>query len=137
MPDRLLKIVPAFWALKADHVRIDIWHRDLSSPTTRRARGRTAPEPTGSHIRTALSQDVCAVARFRATRSGQPRGIRQDGEDYRGFEAAIIADYDAETAVERETRVAPAARQSSPVQPSRYLTERAGKSSFLRRCRNR
>jgi hypothetical protein len=26
----------------------------------------------------------------------------EDGEDYRGFEAAIIADYDAETAVERE-----------------------------------
>jgi hypothetical protein len=26
----------------------------------------------------------------------------EDSEDYRGFEAAIIADYDAETAVERE-----------------------------------
>jgi hypothetical protein len=26
----------------------------------------------------------------------------EDGEDYRGFEAAIVADYDAETAVERE-----------------------------------
>jgi hypothetical protein len=26
----------------------------------------------------------------------------EDGEDYRGFEASIIADYDAETAVERE-----------------------------------
>jgi hypothetical protein len=26
----------------------------------------------------------------------------EDGEDYRGFETAIIADYDAETAVERE-----------------------------------
>ena len=26
----------------------------------------------------------------------------EDGENYRGFEAAIIADYDAETAVERE-----------------------------------
>jgi len=26
----------------------------------------------------------------------------EDGEDYRGFEAAIIADYDVETAVERE-----------------------------------
>jgi hypothetical protein len=26
----------------------------------------------------------------------------EDGEDYRRFEAAIIADYDAETAVERE-----------------------------------
>jgi hypothetical protein len=26
----------------------------------------------------------------------------EDGEDYRGFEAAIIAGYDAETAVERE-----------------------------------
>src|SRR5208283_5777294 len=26
----------------------------------------------------------------------------EDGEDYRGFEAAIIADYDARTAVERE-----------------------------------
>jgi hypothetical protein len=26
----------------------------------------------------------------------------EDGEDYRGFEAAIISDYDAETAVERE-----------------------------------
>jgi hypothetical protein len=25
-----------------------------------------------------------------------------DGEDYRGFKAAIIADYDAETVVERE-----------------------------------
>jgi len=29
-------------------------------------------------------------------------GILEDIEDYRGFEAAIIADYDAETAVERE-----------------------------------
>jgi hypothetical protein len=29
-------------------------------------------------------------------------GILEDVEDYRGFEAAIIADYDAETAVERE-----------------------------------
>jgi hypothetical protein len=28
----------------------------------------------------------------------------EDSEDYRGFEAAIIADYDAETAVERETQ---------------------------------
>ena len=27
---------------------------------------------------------------------------REDGEDYRGFKAAIIADYDAETVVERE-----------------------------------
>ena len=26
----------------------------------------------------------------------------EDSEDYRGFEAAIIADYDAQTAVERE-----------------------------------
>jgi hypothetical protein len=26
----------------------------------------------------------------------------EDGQDYRGFEAAIIADYDAETVVERE-----------------------------------
>jgi hypothetical protein len=26
----------------------------------------------------------------------------EDSEDYRGFEAAVIADYDAETAVERE-----------------------------------
>jgi hypothetical protein len=26
----------------------------------------------------------------------------EDSEDYRGFEAAIIADYDAETAIERE-----------------------------------
>src|SRR5271168_3738742 len=26
----------------------------------------------------------------------------EDSEDYRGFEAAIVADYDAETAVERE-----------------------------------
>ena len=26
----------------------------------------------------------------------------EDREDYRGFEAAIIADYDADTAVERE-----------------------------------
>jgi hypothetical protein len=26
----------------------------------------------------------------------------EDGEDYRGFEAAVVADYDAETAVERE-----------------------------------
>jgi hypothetical protein len=31
----------------------------------------------------------------------------EDSEDYRGFEAAIIADYDAETAVECRTRVAP------------------------------
>jgi hypothetical protein len=30
-PDRLLKIVPAFWTLKADYVRIDIWHRNLGS----------------------------------------------------------------------------------------------------------
>src|SRR6516162_5515068 len=29
-------------------------------------------------------------------------GGLEDGEDYRGFEAAIIADYHAETAVERE-----------------------------------
>jgi hypothetical protein len=29
-------------------------------------------------------------------------GMLEDVEDYRGFEAAIIADYDAETAVERE-----------------------------------
>jgi hypothetical protein len=29
-------------------------------------------------------------------------GLLEDVEDYRGFEAAIIADYDAETAVERE-----------------------------------
>jgi hypothetical protein len=29
-------------------------------------------------------------------------GLLEDIEDYRGFEAAIIADYDAETAVERE-----------------------------------
>ena len=29
-------------------------------------------------------------------------GILEDVEDYKGFEAAIIADYDAETAVERE-----------------------------------
>jgi hypothetical protein len=27
----------------------------------------------------------------------------EDGEDYRGFEAAIVADYDAETAVERDS----------------------------------
>src|SRR4051812_1901441 len=29
-------------------------------------------------------------------------GALEDAEDYKGFEAAIIADYDAETAVERE-----------------------------------
>jgi hypothetical protein len=29
-------------------------------------------------------------------------GTLEDIEDYKGFEAAIIADYDAETAVERE-----------------------------------
>ena len=29
-------------------------------------------------------------------------GALEDAEDYRGFEAAIIADYDAQSAVERE-----------------------------------
>jgi hypothetical protein len=29
--DRLLKILTAFWALEADHVRVDIWHRSLGS----------------------------------------------------------------------------------------------------------
>ena len=29
-------------------------------------------------------------------------GVLEDAEDYRAFEAAIIADYDAQSAVERE-----------------------------------
>jgi hypothetical protein len=35
--------------------------------------------------------------------------IVEDIEDYRGFEAAIIADYDARTAVERELVLRPRA----------------------------
>jgi hypothetical protein len=29
--DRLLEVLSAFWALKSDHLRIDVWHRHLSS----------------------------------------------------------------------------------------------------------
>jgi hypothetical protein len=37
-----------------------------------------------------------------ATRSATVIGLLEDAEDYRQFEAAVIADYDAQSAVERE-----------------------------------
>ena len=52
------------------------------------------------------SEEGKRISRRNALRHGLTAGNvidgLEDGEDYRGFEAAIIADYDAETAVERE-----------------------------------
>jgi hypothetical protein len=45
----------------------------------------------------------------------------EDSEDYRGFEAAVIADYDAETAVERELVL----RLASLSSPSRMICFRS------------
>jgi hypothetical protein len=33
---------------------------------------------------------------------GLEKGVAKDAEDYQAFEAAVVADYDAETAVQRE-----------------------------------
>jgi uncharacterized membrane protein len=41
-------------------------------------------------------------SRRNALRNGLTAEGLEDSEDYRGFEAAVIADYDARTAVERE-----------------------------------
>jgi hypothetical protein len=64
----------------------------------------------------------------------------EDSEDYRGFEAAIIADYDAETAVERElvlrlasllVAAAPDHRHRDRCQPSRAMVAYAPNSSKI------
>ena len=49
----------------------------------------------------------------------------EDSEDYRGFEAAIIADYDAETAVERELVLRVASGGCAGSSPSRPICLRS------------
>jgi hypothetical protein len=65
-------------------------------------------------------------------------GLLEDVEDYRGFEAAIIADYDAETAVERELVLRLASllwriRRATSIETSLLHTQ----AEILRRSRRR
>ena len=97
----------------------------LLGPPTVQAAKDGGPEPSAGPARPMTSWRQFQANRLNALKSTGPRteeGKRisrrnalrhgltaetvidglEDSEDYRGFEAAIIADYDAETAVERE-----------------------------------
>jgi hypothetical protein len=62
------------------------------------------PKPIGGTLSTApegKQQSRRNALRHGLTAENAIEGL-EDSEDYRGFEAAVIADYDARTAVERE-----------------------------------
>jgi hypothetical protein len=65
------------------------------------ANRRNALRSTGPRTEEGKRASRCNALRHGLTAETVIDGL-EDGEDYRGFEAAVIADYDAQTAVERE-----------------------------------
>jgi hypothetical protein len=65
------------------------------------ANRRNALKSTGPKTETGKQQCRCNAVRHGLT-AETVIGALEDAEDYRGFEAAVIADYDAQSAVERE-----------------------------------
>ena len=65
------------------------------------ANRRNARKSTGPITQEGKDRSRCNAVRHGLT-AGTVIGALEDAEDYRAFEAAIIADYDAQSAVERE-----------------------------------
>ena len=77
------------------------------------ANRRNARKSTGPITVKGKLRSRCNAVRHGLT-AGTVIGALEDAEDYKAFEAAIIADYDAQTAVERELRHISLRRSSSP-----------------------
>jgi len=65
------------------------------------ANRRNAQRSTGPRTEAGKHSSRCNAVRHGLT-AGTVIGALEDAEDYKAFEAAIIADYDAQSAVERE-----------------------------------
>jgi hypothetical protein len=65
------------------------------------ANPRNAQRSTGPRTEAGKHSSRCNAVRHGLT-AGTVIGALEDAEDYKAFEAAIIADYDAQSAVERE-----------------------------------
>jgi len=65
------------------------------------ANRRNAPKSTGPKTETGKEQSRCNAVRHGLT-AETVIGLLEDAEDYRQFEAAVIGDYNAQSAVERE-----------------------------------
>jgi len=65
------------------------------------ANRRNARKSTGPRTEEGKQHSRCNAVRHGLT-AETVIGALEDAEDYKGFEAAIIADYDAQSAVERE-----------------------------------
>jgi hypothetical protein len=74
--------------------------------TWRQFQALNALKSTGPRTEEGKRMSRCHALRHGLTAETVIDGL-EDSEDYRGFEAAIIADYDAETAVERELVLRP------------------------------
>jgi hypothetical protein len=75
------------------------------------ANRRNAQRSTGPITEEGKLQSRCNAVRHGLT-AETVIGALEDAEDYKGFEAAITADYDAQSAVEREAGIGPTAGKS-------------------------
>jgi hypothetical protein len=95
------------------------------------ANRRNARKSTGP-----VTEEGKQQSRLNAVRHGLTAetviGALEDAEDYTAFEAAIIADYDAQSAVERELVLRLASRDDEPV--CDYLLETQDRAAVLLRC---
>src|SRR5208282_4257141 len=73
----------------------------MTSPSQIEANRRNACKSTGPITKEGKQRSRCNAVRHGLT-AETVIGALEDAEDYKAFEAAIIADYDAQSAVERE-----------------------------------
>jgi hypothetical protein len=73
----------------------------MTSPRQIDANRRNARKSTGPNTEDGKQRSRCNAVRHGLT-AETVIGVLEDAEDYKAFEAAIIADYDAQSAVERE-----------------------------------
>jgi hypothetical protein len=82
------------------------------------ANRRNASKSTGPITEEGKQRSRCNAVRHGLTAETVISAL-EDAEDYKAFEAAIIADYDAQSAVERELVLRLSGRRSQSVRSSR------------------